>query len=289
MDWLYESIIERIRQELIQAVLVRFQNMFNSINGRISGIAADVWQTPMDWNSSIFNMIRDLSETVVLPIAGTILTFVACYELIQMIISQNNMQNFETFTLYKWMFKTAIAVFILTNTFSIVMGVFGLAQEVVNQSAGLITGTLEVSLEDTLAELEAQLEDMPIWELIGLWLETFIVSFCLQVMSIVIFIVIFGRMLEIYLTVSIAPIPLATMTSRDWSQMGNNYLKSLFALGFQGFLIMVCVAIYAALVQTIPSADNPHAAIWTVLGYTVLLCFCLFKTGSLAKAMFNAH
>ena len=289
MNWLVDSLTEWMQEGLIDAVMERFENMFDSVNGQIGEIAINVGQTPMDWNPNIFNMIRNLSETVVLPIAGIILTFVACYELIQMIISQNNMHNFEPVSLYKWMFKTAIAVFILVNTFDIVMGVFGLAQEVVNQSAGFITGEIDVAVDIALADFRTQLEAMGVWELMGLWLETFIVSFALRIMSVVIFIVIFGRMLEIYLMVSMAPIPLATMTNRDWGQMGNNYLKSLFALGFQGFLIMACVAIYAALVQNIPAAANAHAAIWTVLGYTILLSFCLFRTGSLSKAIFSAH
>ena len=289
MNWLVDSLTEWLQEGLIDAVMERFEDMFDSVNMQVGDIAVNVGQTPMGWNPGIFNMVRNLSETVILPIAGIILTFVACYELIQMIISQNNMHNFEPVSLFKWMFKTAIAVFILTNTFDIVMGVFGLAQEVVNQSAGFITGELDVTVDIALAEFRTQLEGMGVWELMGLWLETFIVSFALRIMGVVIFIVIFGRMLEIYLMVSMTPIPLATLSNRDWGQMGTNHLKSLLALGFQGFLIMACVAIYAALVQAIPVAANAHAAIWTALGYSILLSFCLFKTSSLSKAIFQAH
>ena len=236
MNWLSDFFTEWIKDGLVDAVMERFESMFNSVNGQIGDIATDVGQSPMDWNANIFNMMRNLSETVMLPIAGIILTFVACYELIQLVIGQNNMHNFEPVNIYKWFFKTAIAVFILTNTFDIVMGVFGLAQEIVNQSAGVISGELDVGV-DGLEEFRTQLEAMGIWELMGLWLETFIVSLSLQIMRIVIFVIIFGRMLEIYIMVSIAPIPLATMTNREWGQMGNNYLKSLLALGFQGFFI----------------------------------------------------
>jgi len=218
-----------------------------------------------------------------------ILTFVLCFELIQMIIDQNNMHSFELFNLYKWFFKTFVAVWILTHTFDLVMGVFDLAQQAVNASAGVIQGSLSVSSATALTDLQNMLNSMGTWELIGLWLETFIVGLCLQILTIVIFIIIFGRMIEIYLTVSVAPIPLATMANREWGQIGNNYLKALFALAFQGFLIMVCVAIYAILVQTIPSSGNAHIAIWSTAGYTVLLCFALFKTGSLSKSLFGAH
>ena len=234
-------------------------------------------------------MIRTLSETVVLPIAGMILTFVLCYELIQLIIEKNNLQDFDTFNIFKWIFKTFVAVFILTNTFAIVMGVFDVAQHVVNQSAGLISGSLNLGDGAMMDAIRASLENMGIGELLGLFFEVQIVRLCMLIMSIVIMIIVWGRMLEIYLTVSVAPIPFSTMVNKEWGQMGNNYLKSLFALAFQGFLIMVCVAIYAVLVGQIATADSIHTAIWTLAGYSVLLCFILIKTGGMAKSLFGAH
>ena len=179
------------------------------------------------------------------------------------------------------------STYLLTNCFTIVMAVFDVAQHVVSRSAGVINGSLDVTA--ALADLETQLEAMGMWELIGLWLETNIINLCMWVLSIVIFVIVYGRMIEIYLTVSLAPIPFSTMANREWGQMGTNYLRSLFALGFQGFLIMVCVAIYAALVQSIPSSGDIHGAIWGTAGYTVLLAFALFKTGSLSKSIFNSH
>ena len=228
-------------------------------------------------------MVRTLSETVVIPIAGMILTFVMCYELIQLIIEKNNLQDFDTFNIYKWIFKTFVAVFILTNTFNIVMGVFEMAQHVVNTSAGLITDSLELGDPAMMAAIEAQLQAMGVGELVGLFLETQIVKLCFSIMAIVIFVIIWGRMLEIYLTISIAPIPFSTMTNREWSGIGNNYLKALFALAFQGFLIMDCVAIYAVLIAGMATVANIHAQIWLIVGYTALLCFILLKSGSLAK------
>ena len=242
----------------------------------------------MFWNSGVFAMIRNLSETVVLPIAGMILTFVLCYELIQLIIEKNNLQDFDTFNIFKWIFKTFIAVFILTNTFNIVLAIFDMAQHVINASAGLITGDTALGSPEMMAALETQLEGMGVAELIGLFLQMQIIWLCMAAMSIVIFIVVVGRMMEIYLTVSVAPIPLSTMVNREWSGVGNNYLKALLAVAFQGFLIMVCVAIYAVLVGNIAAAPNIHVAIWTVVGYTVLLCFMLLKTGGLAKTIFSA-
>ena len=289
MDWLLGGLFDWIKQGLIDAILGNFANLYDNINEQVGEIAANVGQTPVGWNPGVYSMIRTLSDTAVIPIAGMILTFVLCYELIQLIIEKNNMHEFDVFNIYKWVFKTFCAVYILTNTFNIVMGVFSLAQEVVNTSAGAISGSLDLNADAALATLESLLQDMGVWELIGLWLETFIIGFCMWALTICIFIVIFGRMMEIYLVVSVAPIPLATMANREWGQIGNNYLKSLFALAFQGFLIMACVAIYAALVQNIPTASSAHAAIWTTLGYTVLLCFSLFKTGSLAKGLFQAH
>lgn len=289
MDSLLEKIFEKIRQDLIGSIMESFTGMFDTINEKVGEIAVQVGQTPEAWNSGVFNMIKNLSETVIIPIAGMVLTFIMCYELISMIIEKNNMHEFEPSALYKWIFKTFIAVYILTHTFDIVMGVFSVAQHVVNSSAGLINGSLDVGAGAALDVLQAELEAMSVWGLFGLWFEMNIIGLCLNAMTICIFLITFGRMIEIYMTVSVAPIPFATMANREWGQMGNNYLKALFALGFQGFLIMVCVAIYAVLVQNISAADSIHAAIWGTAGYTILLCFTLFKTGSLAKSLFSAH
>jgi len=289
MNSLFDFITEWLKQGLIEAITSKFSGIFESVNNQVGEIASQVGQTPQGWNSGVFSMIQTLSETVVLPIAGMILTFVLTYELITMIIEKNNMADFDTFNIYKWIFKTFVAVYILSNAFTIVMGIFELAQTVVNGSAGIISGSLDVSAAGAITDLQAQLEAMGMWELIGLWLEMNIIDLCMSALSICIFIIVFGRMIEIYLTVSVAPIPLSTMANREWGQMGNNYLKALFALGFQGFLIMICIAIYSVLIQGIGSAASVHAAIWGVAGYTVLLCFTLFKTGGLAKSLFGAH
>ena len=273
----------------IDAIMANFAGIFESVNNQVTDIAVQVGQTPAGWNAGVFNMIRTLSETVVLPIAGMVLTFVLCYELIQLIIEKNNLSDFDTFNIFKWIFKTFIAVFILTNTFNIVMGVFDMAQHVVNSSAGLITGSTDLGSPEMMAALEAQLQGMGVGELIGLFFEIQIIRVCLAIMAIVIFVIVWGRMMEIYVTISIAPIPLSTMVNREWGSVGNNYLKGLLALAFQGFLIMVCVAIYAVLVASIADAPNIHTAVWRVAGYTVLLAYILLKTGSISKSIFNAH
>ena len=288
MGWLFDGIANWLKELLINAVMASFTSMFGMVNDQVTDIAVQVGQTPAGWNAGIFAMIRMLSETVVLPIAGIILTFVMCYELINMIIERNNMADFDTFVIYKWIFKTFVAVFILTNTFNIVVGVFELAQSVINDSAAFIVGDLELGNGAMMDAILVQLEAMSIGELLGLFLETQIVKICMGIMSIFIFIVVCGRMMEIYVVISLAPIPLSTMTNKEWGQMGNNYLKGLFALGFQGFLIMICVAMYAVLVGAIAAAGNIHGAIWTVAGYTALLCFMLLKTGSISKSIFGA-
>lgn len=287
MDSLFDMITDWIKEGMIDAIMGQFTGIFQSVNAQVNDVAAQVGQTPQGWNAGVFNMIKTLSETVVIPIAGIILTFVLVYELIQMIMEKNNMHEFDTFNIYKWIFKTFVATYLLTNCFTIVMAVFDVAQNVVAQSAGIISGSLNVSA--ALADLESQLNSMGVWELIGLWLEANIINLCMWVLSIVIFVIVYGRMIEIYLTVSLAPIPFSTMANREWGAMGQNYLRSLFALAFQGFLILVCVAIYAVLVSAIPSSGDIHGAIWGTAGYTVLLAFALFKTGTLSKSIFNAH
>ena len=266
-----------------------FSNMFGSVNDSVQDVAYQVGQTPQGWNASIFDMVRTLSETVILPVAGIILTFVLCYELIQLIIEKNNMADFDTFNIYKWIFKTFVAVFILTNTWNIVMGIFDVAQGVVNQSAGIVADNLMLGSPEMMASIYEQLNDMGTGALIGLFFQVQIVGLLMEIMAIVVTIIVWGRMIEIYLVTSVAPIPLSTMVNREWGQMGNNYLKSLFALAFQGFLIMVCVAIYAVLVANFVVSGNMTTTIWSIVAYTALLCFMLLKSGGIAKSVFNAH
>jgi hypothetical protein len=287
MNAIKDAIAEWIRQMLSDGIIANFTGMFDEVNSKVGEIAAQVGQTPQGWNASIFNLIRTLSETVIIPIAGIILTFVLCYELITMIIDKNNMHDFQTYEIWKWIFKTFVAVFIVTHTFDIVMGIFELSQHVVDASAGVIGSSLNMDL--ALDQLETQLAAMNTGELIGLYLESAILSLAMKAISLCVFIIIYGRMLEIYMTCSIAPIPFSTMINREWGHIGNSYLKSLFALAFQGFLIMVCVAIYAILLQTITASANIHTAIWGCAGYTTLLCLTLFKTSSISKGIWGAH
>ena len=278
-----------MRGILTDGILSNLSGLFDSVNTEVGEIAAELGTTPQGWNAGIFNMIRSLSENVVVPIAGVIITFVMCYELIQLVIEKNNMHDFETFIFFKWIFKTFIAVLIVTNTWNIVMGVFDVTQSVVNQSAGVIIGNTSIDITSVIADLETQLEAMNLGALFGLWFQSLFVGLTMKALSICIMLVVYGRMIEIYLVTSVAPIPMATMINHEWGSVGQNYLKSLLALGFQAFLIMVCVGIYSVLVQTIAVTGDVSGAIWACMGYTVLLCFTLFKTGSLAKSIFGAH
>lgn len=289
MNFLWERLVEWLKDLLVGGVMSNLSGLFDGINGKVSEIAGTVGATPQGWNSGVFNMVRNLSENVVVPIAGIILTFVMTYELIQMIIDRNNMHDFETFNFFKWIFKTFAAVTIVTNTWNIVMAVFDVAQHVVNNASGVILSDTALDLSTVITDLEARLYEMDVGTLFGLWFQTMLVSIVSWALTICIFVVVTGRMVEIYLVTSIAPIPFATMANREWGQMGQNYLRSLFALGFQAFLIIICVAIYTVLLQTIATDTDVINAIWTCVGYTVLLCFCLFKTSSLSKAVFSAH
>ena len=263
--------------------------LFDSVNTEVGEIATQVGTTPAGWNAGIFNMIRSLSENVIVPIAGVIITFVMCYELIQLVIEKNNLHDLDTWIFFKWIFKTFVAVLLVTNTWNIVMGVFDITQSVVNDSAGVIISDTSIDIATVITDIEAKLDAMSVGGLLGLWFQSLFVGLTMKALSICIMLVVYGRMIEIYLVTSIAPIPVATMVNREWGGMGQNYLKSLLALGFQAFLILVCVGIYAVLIQTIAATDDISGAIWSCMGYTVLLCFTLFKTGSLAKSVFSAH
>ena len=289
LNFIWDKITEWLKGLLVGGIVSNLSGLFDSINTRVADVASTVGKTTQAWNGSIFSMIKSLSENVVVPIAGIILTFVMCLELIQLLIDRNNMHDFETFIFFKWIFKTFAAVLIVTNTWNIVMGVFDVAQHVVSQAAGVIIGETALDVSTLIGDMEARLMEMDIGPLFGLWFQSSLMGIIAWVLSICIFIIVYGRMIEIYMVTSVAPIPMATMVNREWGQMGQNYLRSLFALGFQAFLIMVCVGIYAVLVQNISVGSDVSAALWTCIGYTVLLCFTLFKSSSVAKSIFNAH
>ena len=289
MDVIKQAIVDWLREILVGGIISNLSGLYDSTNTRVAEIAGQVGTTPAAWNSSIYNMIRALSDNVILPIAGVVLAFVMTLELIQFIVDRNNMHDVDTWMFFKWIFKTACAVLIVTNTWNIVMGVFDLAQSVVNSAAGVTITQASLDISSIVTDLESRLMDMDLGPLFGLWFQTLFVGVCMWALSICIFIVVYGRMVEIYLVTSVAPVPMATMMNREWGQAGQNYLRSLLALGFQAFMILVCVAIYAALIGNIAVSDDISYAIWTCMGYTVLLCFTLFKTGSLAKSVFHAH
>lgn len=288
MQSILEQITDWLKSMIISGIMGNLSGMFDSVNQQVGQIAGDVGTTPANFSPAVFSMIRNISESVILPIAGMVLTFIACYELIQMLIEHNNLANFETWTFFKWVFKTFLAVTLISNTFNITMAVFDVAQQVISRSGGLISGSTSVS-DATLTAMQATLEGMDLGPLLGLYLQTFVVQVTMLALSAIIFVIVYGRMVEIYLMVSLAPIPFATFGNHEQSHTGQNYLRSLFALGFQGFLIMICVGIYAVLIQNLSFSDNIISSIWDVLGYTVLLAFTLFKTGSLAKSVFAAH
>lgn len=288
MGILTEWITEWLKELLIEGIMGNLTGLFDTVNTRVGEIAVQVGTTPAAWNAGVFSLIRQISETVILPIAGLILTFVATYELIQMLIDRNNLHDIDTWIFFKWIFKTAAAILILSNTFNIVNAVFDVSQSVIARSSGIIQGSTDIT-PGMLDTLEATLETMGLGELLGLFMQSMLIGFTMTALNIIIFVLVYGRMLEIYMLTSLAPIPVATLSNREVGQMGQNYLKSLFAVGFQGLLILLCVGIYGVLVQGISTSGDPIGAIWGCVGYTVLLCFMLFKTGTISKSIFGAH
>ena len=288
MQSIIDSIVEWLKELLVTGIMGNLTNTFDSVNAQVGQIATEVGMTPSTFSPAIFNMIKNLSENVIMPIAGLILTFIACYELIQLVISHNNLANFETWIFFKWVFKTFVAVTLITNTMNITMAVFDVAHHVVSQAGGIITGSTAIDAS-TLATMQSTLEAKDVGELLGIFLMSFIVQFLVYILSALIFVIVYARMIEIYLMVSLAPLPFATFGNKEQSMIGQNYLRSLFALGFQGFLIMVCVGIYAVLIQSIAFSSDIIGSLWGVVGYTVLLAFTLFKTGSVAKSVLHAH
>jgi len=288
LDAILQQIADWLKEMLVDGIMNNLSGMFDAVNRQVEDVATQVGTTPANFSPGVFGLVRGISESVIIPVAGIFLTFIACYELIQLIIEHNNLANFETFVIFKWIFKTFVAVMLITNTFNIVMAVFDVAQHVINSSAGLIGGSTAIDAA-ALDSLRDTLEAMDLGPLLGLFLQSFIVQVCSTILSVAIFVIVYGRMVEIYLMTSLAPIPFSTFGNREQSHIGQNYLRALFALGFQGFLIMICIGIYAVLVQTVSFTDDIIGSIWGIMGYTVLLCFSLFKTGTLAKSVMNAR
>ncbi|MGO3752038.1 MAG: VirB6/TrbL-like conjugal transfer protein, CD1112 family [Peptoniphilaceae bacterium] len=289
MFGLWDKLTEWINEILLGIIQSNLESMFTDVNEKVGTIAEQVGTTPQGWNGEVFNMIRSLSENVIVPIAGLVITFVLCYELITMITDRNNLHDIDTWMFFKWIFKAFIAVTIVSNTWNIVMATFDVAQNMVTNASGVISTEANIDIASNIESMMEGIEEMDISLLIGLVLETTLVRFTMQALSILITIILYGRMIEIYLVSSVAPIPMATLANKEWGHTGTNYFKSLFALAIQAFFIMVCVGIYAVLVKTITISDNIHASIFMILTYTVLLCFSLFKTGTLAKSVLNTH
>lgn len=288
MDSILQSIEDWFRELLVSGIMDHLTSTFDSVNDKVGEISTNVGMSPAGFSPAVYGMIENISNNVIMPIAGIILTFIACYELIQLVISHNNLANFETWIFWKWIFKTFVAVTVITNTMNITMAVFDVAQHVVNSAGGLITGSTAIDAS-TLASMQSTLEAMDIGPLLSIFLQSFVVQFLIYILSALIFVIVYARMIEIYLMVSLAPIPFATFGNKEQSHIGQNYLRSLFALGFQGFLILICVGIYAVLIQSIAFSSDIIGSLWGVMGYTILLAFTLFKTGTIAKSILHAH
>lgn len=288
MESLLQALTEWLKEMLVDGIMEHLTNAFSSVNEQVAQIASGVGQTPGAFLPGVSSMIRTVSESVILPVAGIIFTFVACYELIQLVISHNNLANLETWIFFKWIFKTTIAIYLISNTFPITMAVFDVAQWGVQQSGGFLQGSTAID-DSALQAMEGTLLTMEVPALLTIYLQSFVVQFCIYVLSVVIFIIINGRMVEIYLVTSLAPIPFATFASKEQGSMGQHYIKSLFALGFQGFLMMICVGIYAVLITDVTFTTDLIGSLWQVLGFTALLAFTLFKTGAVARSVLQAH
>jgi hypothetical protein len=289
MFGIFDKINEYFTELLIGIIEQNLVGLLTDVNTTVSAIAIDVGKTPQAWNSSIFNMIKNLSDTVIVPIAGLVMTAILCYELISMLMEKNNMHDLDTWMFFRWIMKATIAIYFVTNTFNIVMGIFDISQHIVNASSGVISSSISIDITGSITSMVDGLEGKAVAELITIALETSIIKATMLVISAVITVILYGRMIEIYLASSVAAIPLATMTNREWGQIGNNYLRSLMALGLQGFFIMVTLAIYSVLINSVVITSNIHKTMFSILIYTVILCFALIKTSSIAKSVMNAH
>lgn len=287
MFGIFDKIEEFFKELLLGGIQANLESMFIDINDKVGAVATDIGKTPMGWNSEVFNFIKSINDSVIIPIAGLIITAVLCIELINMVMQKNNMHDTDTFEFFKYMIKMWIAVWLVSHAFTFSMAVFDVAQHLVNQAAGVINTSATVS-GDQIVQMVEGLKDKGLGELVMILFETSLVKVAIQVMSVVIMLVVYGRMFEIYVYASVSAIPFATMGNKEWGQIGTNYIKGLFAIGLQGLFLIICLGIYAVLVKTIKITDI-HASTFMILGYALLLGLMMLKSGTLAKSVLNAH
>ena len=287
MFGIFDKIEEFFKELLLGGIQANLESMFLDINDKVGAVATDVGKTPMGWNGDVFAFIKSINDSVIIPIAGLIITAVLCIELINMVMQKNNMHDTDTFEFFKYIIKMWIAVWLVSHAFEFSMAVFDVAQHMVNKAAGVINTSATVS-GDQIGAMMDTLKEKGLGELVMILFETSLIKVAIQVISVVIMLVVYGRMFEIYVYSSVSAIPFATMGNKEWGQIGTNYIKGLFALGLQGLFLMVCLGIYAVLVKTIKITDI-HTSTMTILGYAVLLGLMMLKSGTLAKSVLNAH
>ena len=287
MFGIFDKIEEFFKELLLGGIQANLESMFLDINDKVGAVATDVGKTPMGWNGDVFAFIKSINDSVIIPIAGLIITAVLCIELINMVMQKNNMHDTDTFEFFKYIIKMWIAVWLVSHAFEFSMAVFDVAQHMVNKAAGVINTSATVSGDQMVAMMDT-LKEKGLGELVMILFETSLIKVAIQVISVVIMLVVYGRMFEIYVYSSVSAIPFATMGNKEWGQIGTNYIKGLFALGLQGLFLMVCLGIYAVLVKTIKITDI-HTSTMTILGYAVLLGLMMLKSGTLAKSVLNAH
>ncbi|MBZ2111248.1 VirB6/TrbL-like conjugal transfer protein, CD1112 family [Streptococcus infantis] len=287
MFGIFDKIEEFFKELLLGGIQANLESMFLDINDKVGAVATDVGKTPMGWNGDVFAFIKSINDSVIIPIAGLIITAVLCIELINMVMQKNNMHDTDTFEFFKYIIKMWIAVWLVSHAFEFSMAVFDVAQHMVNKAAGVINTSATVSGDQIVAMMDT-LKEKGLGELVMILFETSLIKVAIQVISVVIMLVVYGRMFEIYVYSSVSAIPFATMGNKEWGQIGTNYIKGLFALGLQGLFLMVCLGIYAVLVKMIMITDI-HTSTMTILGYAVLLGLMMLKSGTLAKSVLNAH
>ena len=284
---LFGKINEFFKDIMIDIIKDNLSAMLVDINDKVSTVAGEVGKTPSSWNSEVFTFIKSINTNVVLPIAAIILTAILCIELIQVVMRKNSMHDTDTFEFFKYIIKMWIAVWLVSHAFDFSMAVFDVAQSMIGKAAGVVGTSANITPGNFDAMVEA-LKTKELGTLIGIALETGLVKLSLTILSILITVILYGRMIEIYIYCSVAAIPFSTMGNKEWSNIGTNYIKTLFALGLQGLFILIFFGIYAVLVKTVNFTDI-HTSILQVLAYGLILGVMMMKSGSIAKAILNSH
>lgn len=298
----FTNVLAGASSSAIDSALNLFKNGLNS-----DSIVGDaLTTTPNAYEGGdIFLIIDNICDNIVAPIGGMILVIILLYELISVVIGGNNFREFDTSIFFKWIFKCLCGVILISHTSDIIIGVFSMGSGITKDALELaVTGDV---ITEEIATIAGDIQTMLTTQCEGEWgiLVTFLLFSLIMWIAVVaslviVMLVIISRMIEAFMYISIAPIPMSTFMNKEWGTIGNNWLRNLLAIAFQGVFIVVAIALFQTMftvtLQGMLEVDLTDGAsidlyfnMILCIVWAIALCFTVFRSSSVSKSVFNAH